>query len=62
LFVQNIFFQKKYLTALMNHQKRGHDVSGGLIQECLEEGNSERNDFHFFKEMGRFFSICYVFD
>ncbi len=39
----------------MNQQKRRHDVSGGLIQESSEEGNSERNYFHFFKEMGRFF-------
>jgi hypothetical protein len=46
----NIFFSKN-----IYQQKRGHDVSGGLIQESSEEGNSERNDFHFFKEMGRFF-------
>jgi hypothetical protein len=40
----------------MNHQKkRGHDVSGGLIQESSEEGNSKRNELHFFKETGRFF-------
>ncbi len=39
----------------MNHQKKGHDVSGGLIQESSEEGNSERNDYHFFKEIRRFF-------
>jgi hypothetical protein len=46
----------------MNNQKRGHNVSGGLIQKSLEEGNSERNDLHFFQRNGEIFSICYVFD
>jgi hypothetical protein len=26
-----------------------------LFKKDSEDGNSERNDFHFFKEMGRFF-------